>query len=396
MLLVDRVAVGGDGIAREPDGRVVFVTGALPGERVRVEVTKRSRDYWRATAVEVLEPSAARREPPCPWVSRGCGGCDWQFVDPSAQHVLKVDMVRDALTRQGRLPTPIVEPGARLPETGYRTTVRLAVGANGITGFRRARSHDVVPVDDCLVAHPAIAQVLGSLRVRGAGEIVLRVSEATGEMTVLTSADGPGRLEVLGVPPHAQVGPDASITEVVAGRQLRVGSASFFQSSARSAELLVDAVRRAVSRTPDSWVDLCAGVGLFAATLWPDAPVTAVEVAPSSCADARVNLAGRLGDKPSSVPSSVVECDVADWDPVPADLVVADPSRSGLDRVGADKVAGTGATQVVLVSCDIGALGRDTQLLHERGYRHVRSEVLDLFPNTAHAEVVSAFERTGA
>jgi len=392
VLLVDRVAVGGDGIAREPDGRVVFVTGALPGERVRVEITKRSRDYWRAAVAEVLEASADRREPPCPWVARGCGGCDWQHVHPSAQHSLKVDMVRDALARQGRIGGPQVEPGARLPDTGYRTTVRLAVGADGVPGFRRARSHDIVPVEECLVAHPVISQMLATLRAPGANEVILRVSEATGEINVVVIAEHPDRMVVSGLPEHAQVGPDTHLHEMVAGQRLRVSAASFFQSSARSADLLVDAVRRAVGRVPDSWVDLYAGVGLFAATLWPDAPVTAVEVAPSSCDDARVNLSARA----HGAPWTVEQRDVAEWEPIAADVVVADPSRSGLDRVGSDRVAATGASQVVLVSCDIGALGRDARLLVERGYRHVRSEVLDLFPNTVHAEVVTSFERSDA
>lgn len=392
VLQVERVAVGGDGIAREPDGRVVFVSGALPGELVRVEVTKRSRDFWRAHAVEVLDASTDRREAPCAWVARGCGGCDWQHVSPPAQHRLKVAMVRDALVRQGRLAEPRVEQGARLPEHGYRTTLRLAIGADGVPGLRRARSHEIVAIGDCLVAHPAISEVLASLRAPGAAEVQIRVSEATGELTV--HIVGPEREipGVRGLPDHARLGSDAFLHEQVAGERLRISAGSFFQSSAQSAELLVDAVQRAVPHRPDSWTDLYAGVGLFAATLWRDVPVTLVEIASSSCADARINLAQRIGDGSCTV----VEGDVVDWSPVASDLVVADPSRSGLDRSGADCVAATGAAQVVLVSCDIAALGRDARLLVERGYRHEYSEVLDLFPNTAHAEVVTVFGRVDA
>ena len=393
-LTVDRVAIGGDGIAREPDGRVVFVTGALPGERVRVEVTARARDFWRASVTEVLVAAPARRNEPCPWVRAGCGGCDWQHVDPAAQLTLKVDMARDALIRQGRLAAPFLVAGARLEDAGYRTTVRLGVAGDGSVGFRRVRSHDLVSIDDCLVAHPAIASLIPSLRVAGATEIVLRVSEATGEITVLPigEAERGGRLNTAridGLGPTVQVGDGAVLYEVVAGRRLRVSAASFFQSSARSAEILVDAVRRSAGEpAPSAWADLYGGVGVFAATLWPEAPVTLVEMSPSSCADARVNLQAR--------PASVVELDVEHWRPQEVDVVVADPARSGLGRAGADAVAATGAGRVVLVSCDLAALGRDTRLLVERGYRHLRSEVVDLFPNTAHAEVVTAFGRSDA
>jgi len=182
-------------------------------------------------------------------------------------------------------------------------------------------------------------------------------------------------------------GAHASLTERVAGVDLRVSAASFFQSSAQSAELLVNAVASALGPVGSvrRWVDLYSGIGLFAASLLPESEVVAVEQSASACHDARHNLAGRR--------AVVVEGDVEDWSPELADAVVADPARRGLGARGVRVVAGTSAPVVVLVSCDAAALGRDTALLAASGYVHAGSTVLDLFPGTPHVEVVTRFVR---
>src|SRR5690242_17137917 len=95
------MVAGGNAIARGDDGRVVFVDGALPGETVRVAITGERRNHATARVVDVLNPSAARREPPCPAVERGCGACTWQHIDLDAQRAFKADIVRDALRRLG-------------------------------------------------------------------------------------------------------------------------------------------------------------------------------------------------------------------------------------------------------------------------------------------------------
>lgn len=385
-LAVERLAVGGNGIAREPDGRVVFVEGALPGETVRAEIVSRGKDFWRARTLEVVEAVAARVSPPCPHVREGCGGCGWQYVAVGAQPTLKAAMVRDALVRQGRLADAVVTVGPGVDGFGYRTTLRAGVAPDGRLGLRRQASHEIIRLDDCPVAHPALSALLGTVRAQGADEVVMRVSEASGERTLLPiPGAAPARLE--GVPAGVKVGADAFLYEAVDGRRLRVSAASFFQSSARSAALLVDAVRRAAGDTSGmtAWADLYAGIGLFAATLFRDVAVVAVELSASSVADARLNLADRRAE--------IVEGDVDTWTPEPVDLVVADPSRSGLGRGGVGAVTATGAGTVVLVSCDAAALGRDTALLAAAGYRHAGSEVLDLFPQTPHVEVVTRFER---
>jgi len=380
-LVPERLVAGGDVMAREPSGRVVFVTGALPLERVRVRLVQEKRDYARAVVEEVLEPSAMRVSPPCPFVAAGCGGCTWQYVDPEYQVALKIGIVADALRRTGGLPRAVVGSGMPLPPWGFRTTVRLGV-RNGRAGYRRRASHDVVPVDSCLIAHPRLAELLADARFPGAEEVTLRCSVATGERLALVAPEGAGAE----LPDDVAIGPGAHLVEEVEGRRFRVSAPSFFQTRPEGAAALAGMVWWMVEdAVPGARLaDLYAGVGLFAGLVGPRAAdVVAVEVAPSAVADLRFNLPG----------TRVVESTVEGWEPEPADVVVADPPRAGLGRPGVDAVAATGASRLALVSCDPVSLARDAALLREHGFRHVRSMVVDLFPHTPHVEVVTRFDR---
>lgn len=389
---VDRIAGGGEGVGRAPDGRVVFVAGALPGERVRAEVTEVRRRHARAALTEVRRASPARREPPCPHVDRGCGGCDWQHVDEVTQRELRMAVVSDALTRIGGLVDPPVSLGPELPTTAARTTVRAFV-EGGRAGFRRRHSHDAVVVDSCLIAHPATAELIRDGRFGAAEEVVIRVGARTGERMVLVSptAEGvavPDDVLVVGADELA-AGRAAWIHEEVAGRRWRVSARSFLQASPDGADVLVDLVGGAArTLAPDArtMVDLAAGIGLFAGTVGTglDA-VVAVEPSRSAVADARCNL--------EDTSATVVKASIERWRPDRADVVVADPPRAGLGRVGVERVVATGASALVLVSCDPGALGRDVSLLGAAGYALESSTVLDLFPQTSHVEVVSRLRR---
>ena len=223
------------------------------------------------------------------------------------------------------------------------------------------------------------------MRVEGADEVSLRVSVATGEATVWSPSPS---VRFEGLPTHVAIGPDATLVERVAGADLQVSAESFFQSGPAAAELLVDAVRRACGDVLDGLrgplLDAYGGIGLFAATLGA-ADNVVVESSRSSCADAVVNL----GDR-ATVHRTMFE----QWVPQPVELAVADPARSGLGREATDVLAATGARRLVLVSCDPVSLARDTVLLAARGYHHAGSTVLDLFPHTAHVEVVTRFDRT--
>lgn len=382
------MAAGGEGVARDSHGRVIFIRGALPGDLVKVAIESERKRFARASVLSVIEPGPSRQEPGCRHVSEGCGGCDLQHAQPIAQHELKRQVVADTLERIGRIASPDVRFGGAVPPEGYRTTVRAAV-ADGIAGFRARSSHDVVLAPDCRVAHPTIRAILAAGRFPGASEVLVRVGADTADpITVVTpSATG------CSVPLGRLVGVDDLTTPVelgevfedVADHRFRISASSFFQSGPAAAELLVATVNAAVGQfeAKGPLADLYSGVGLFAAAIDFDGPRLAVEINPSAVADAQVNLAD--GDV------EIIESDVDRWRPRPADVVIADPARGGLDKAGVVTVVGTGARLVVLVSCDPGALGRDAKLLVEAGYRFSDATALDLFPSTSHVEAVAVF-----
>ncbi len=397
------MAAGGDGVGREPSGRVVFVDGALPGELVSVDLVDERRDHARGVAVDIIEAAASRVAPPCPFVAAGCGGCGWQHVEVAAQRSLKRDIVSDALRRLGGVPDPEVATGVPMASTGYRTTLRGIADADGRFALRRHHSHDLVPVPGCLVAHPLVVEVLAAGRFPPGAEVTVRAGARTGERLVVVDAgdvagdeggDDAGD-DGITVPAGVRVvtgaqlaaGKRAWLHEEVAGVRLRVSARSFFQAGPEGAEALVAAVGAAAGEVADGarLADLYGGVGLFATTVGRRGRVELVEASASSAADARINLRGLDG--------RAVRCDVARWRPRRMDLVVADPPRVGLGRAGARVVAATRAPRVVLVSCDAGALGRDARLLRSAGYDLVSSTLVDVFPHTPHVEVVSRFDR---
>jgi len=398
-LVADRLVAGGEALARHPDGRVVLVAGALPGEQVEVELQPR-KGALRGVVRRRLWASPDRVRPRCPHVADGCGGCDLQTLEPGAQVRAKVELVEDALHRLGRIPEPVVRAGPTLPAWGFRTTLRVAV-TDGRAGLRRAESHDIVPVDHCLVAHPRLDELVQDGRFGDADEVVLRIGAATGERmaVALPSAEGvvlPEDVLVVGAD-ELEGGRRAWIHEEVAGHRFRISAESFFQTRPDGAAALVEVVRSMAADLlaesgrpgrPRTLLDAYAGVGLFSATLLDGVPgwrAVAAERARSSVADARHNLA--------HLDAKVVATTIEHLRAPRSDLVVADPSRSGLGRAAAHVLASAGAPRLVLVSCDPASAGRDVALLTQVGYRAVESVVVDLFPHTHHTEVVTRFDR---
>lgn len=365
---IDKVVAEGDGLARLEDGRVVFVTGGLPGELVRCRITRQARDYAKAVAVQIIEPHQQRVEPPCPYVVQGCGGCDLQHASLALQWDIKCAIVAESLIRLGGISAPDVrrfgggsaKPDGSLEDRAKRLSVRMVGDVSGRPGFRRRNSHDVVAIDHCLAAVDQVNSLLVDLRLDSGHEAVLRCG-STGVMHVS-----------------------------VEGVRFTVSSDSFFQSSVAAAEDLVQAVRDAMGN-PTEWsagpvVDAYGGVGLFSATVVPeDRESIMIEVSTSSCRDARANLDDRR--------TRIVEGSLETWTPEPAAVVIADPPRDGLQAVGVDILTATGAPVIVLVSCDPASLGRDARLLDDAGYRFHSARVLGAFPHTHHVETVSRFEK---
>ncbi len=394
-ITAERLVAGGDALARADDGRVVFVAGALPGEVVDVEVERTAKDFAKARLVEVIEASAARRTPPCVHRRDGCGGCDWMHLAPTAQLDAKADIVREALRRTARLDPAVVDAlvviGSSVDPIGYRTTIRPVGAGGGRVGFRERAGERVVPITHCQVAHPLLQPVLAALDVDDGVEVTLRVSAATGALSA--AWDRKHRRGVRGLPEGVHVGERAWLIERVAGVDLRVSAGSFFQSGPQAAALLVDAVTSAAPELVGARhvVDAYGGVGLFAATAARDAErLTLIESSASACRDAAQNLTDRE--------VVIVADEVGRWkgaaEGEPAvDVVIADPARPGLGKPGVGALAAAGAPVLVVVSCDPVSLARDVTLLDAAGYVPERCEVLDLFPETHHVEVVTRFTR---
>jgi 23S rRNA (uracil1939-C5)-methyltransferase len=391
--LTDRLAAGGDVIGRLPDGRIVLVEGALPGETVRAVITESRRDFARALVDDVQVASPERVGAPCPHRRRGCGGCPWQEWAPSAQVRGREAIVVDALRRIGRIDQPVLAPTVLLPVTGYRTTVRLAVDDEGRPAYHRPHATALLEVDSCLVAHPAIDEALRSLRLPGQRSATLRLGVAGGERLVAVSRR-PGRPVVAPTGWRVVVpGADAHVHEEVGGRLWRCSVRAFFQPGPAAAEALAVAVDAAVGDALGPGgvlVDAYAGVGVLGGVVAGrrGARLVAVESDQVAAADAARNL--------DDLDATVVVSEVGAWPGVPADVVVADPARPGLGRPGVGALVGCGAARVVLVSCDPASLGRDAALLGEAGYRLVGTQLVDSFAQTFHIEAVSVFDRGDA
>lgn len=374
-------------IAHGDDGRVVFVRGGLPGERVAARFTKVKKDFAEAEIVEVLEPSSERVAAPCEFVEMGCGGCGWQHAAPEFQQKMRIAIVEESLRRIGGIEDVIIETAGK---PGLRTTVRMMSDGDGL-GFRAASSNDLVLVDDCMVAHDRINEMIEVGNFDTAKEFTLRVGANTGESLVIcrpkalsTQVDG---ATVVGLD-QLKDGRRVWYFEEVAGQRWRISARSFFQSSVETAETLLDLVVSAVESAEESseLLDLYGGVGLFSGILARDRAVTLVEWNKSSIADARINL------KPT--PSAkIVRSDVNAYQSDKFDVVVADPPRTGLRAPGVGVIAAAEPNTVVLVSCDAGPLGRDAKLLVGLGYSLEKVTLLNAFPHTPHVEVVSVFRR---
>ncbi|MFE0590195.1 class I SAM-dependent RNA methyltransferase [Micromonospora echinospora] len=386
-LTVGAVAPGGHCVARL-DGQVVFVRHALPGERVVAEVTEVHRGFLRADAVTVRQAAPQRVEPPCPYAGPGrCGGCDLQHVAPEAQREWKVAVVREQLTRLGGLTDAELDaldlqvaalPGGPL---GWRSRVRYAVDAAGRAGLLKHRSHEVVPIDRCLIAHPAVQELPVLATGWPEAEAVETVASTGGDVTVTALADG------VATPVR---GP-ATVREVAAGRDWRIPAAAFWQVHPAAADTLVTAVLELLAPRPGetAW-DLYGGAGLFAAALadrvGPTGRVTLVEAAADGVRAARENLADL--DRVEVVPARVETALARRRITGPVDVVVLDPPRAGAGaRVVRDLMA-AGPRAVAYVACDPAAFARDVRTFATAGWRLAALRGFDLFPMTQHVELV--------
>jgi 23S rRNA (uracil1939-C5)-methyltransferase len=413
---IERAVPGGDMLARH-DGRVVFVAGALPGERVRAVITRtRGKVAW-AQVRDVLTPSPDRRDV---HTDPLCGGRTYSHVKYERQLSLKAEVIADAFRRIGKQPldAPVhVEPS---PEAGYRLRARLHV--NGVQmGFYREGSHVICAAGlteqlttDTLAAAEWLQTTMGpALQIC---ESVLVSETAIGDARVLTCATRAGaslkpfvgltlpdgvtglvvqssKGEFVAAGADQLMDASASLPGVAAAGRPSVSwtrrGASFFQGNRFLVGALLD---RVLAAAEGRFVDLYAGVGLFAVSMAARGQSgIAIEGDPTSAADLALNAAPyeeRLGTRVASVEVAVAK--------VPAkqpDVVVVDPPRTGISSEALAGLIAWQTPRIVYVSCDVPTLARDTQRLVAGGYRLTSVEALDMFPNTPHVECVAIFDR---
>lgn len=391
-LVTGAPANGGSCVAHH-EGRVVFVRYALPGERVRARVTAERGSYWHAEAFEVIEPSADRVEPMCPIAGvGGAGCCDLAFAAPEAARALKAHVVANQLQRLGGHQWSGAEGAEPLSDsgpTGWRTRVRLDVGADCRPGFHRYHSDELVTDLRCAQLPPGMLDGLAHDSSGAAWPAGAQLHVAV---------DDDGRRHVVRTLRHggqtATAVAEGSYEAVqrVGGRSWRVPVTAFWQAHRDAAAvysgLVADWAQPATGMTV--W-DLYGGAGVFAATLadavGESGRVVTVDTSRSATRAARTALA----DLPQVdvVTDSVRRALTTAQRGSKADVAVLDPPRAGAGRDVIDLLAAAGVPRVVHIGCEAASFARDIGLYRGHGYTVEKIRVFDAFPLTHHTECVA-------
>jgi 23S rRNA (uracil1939-C5)-methyltransferase len=432
---IEKLVMGGDGLAHVPDGRVLFVPFSLPEERLKVRIVQQKKDYVVGTVEDILEPSPNRVQPHCPHYGV-CGGCSLQHVSYECEIGLKGEFLAEILTRQAKVE---IEPEAVYPcaqEWGYRTKSEHPVASHEpapLIGYYRRRTHEVIDINQCPVLAPSSLEDIAKLRkiLGSSGEscyneragkgnlrhVILRRSSQGKRLIGLVTRTGElagetlkGLLEeftdLAGIVHNVNPEPGSRIlgkrtevvsgaghlTEEIGGLKLRVSFTSFFQANHAQAERIVALVADFLQ--PESGDVLCdayAGVGMIGLGLARDVKeVVAIESASSSVQDGICN-------------AEINDLDNVRWikgdasavlREVEYNTIVLDPPRKGLTEGVISAVVDARPHRVCYVSCNPSTWARDITSLKGMGYSLKRLAWLDMFPKTAHMELVSLLETT--
>ena len=387
-LTVGAPANGGSCVARH-DGRVVFVRYALPGERVRVRVTVDRGSYWHAEAVEVIDPSSDRRASLCPIAGvEGAGCCDLAFVEPEAARALKAEVVSNQLARLGDYQwSGAVQPLTPRGPTGWRTRVRLDIGADGRAGFHRYRSDELVTDLNCGQLPAGMTDGLACIEWPPGAHLHVVIDDDGQRHVVRTVRQG-----------------RRTSTEVVEGsfqgvqragrHSWQVPVTAFWQAHCDAArtysELVSDWAQPGPGMT--AW-DLYGGVGVFAAVLGDavgeSGQVISVDSSRAASRVARAALAELA--QVSAITDSVRRALTAQRRG--ADVAVLDPPRAGAGRDVIELLAAAEVPRVVHIGCEVASFARDIGLYRRHGYLVNKISVFDSFPLTHHIECVALLTR---
>jgi 23S rRNA (uracil1939-C5)-methyltransferase len=443
------LAYGGDAVGRY-EGRVLFVPGGIPGERVRVDIVEERRGHARANLLEILRPAPERIEPAYPELADS--GCHWQHIAYPAQLTWKAHIVRQLLVRIGKQPDAFVHPTIGMPSGvspwHYRNYAVFTIGSANEIGFRFTESHDVQDLEECGLLHPALDQVyqvvrkklleyfgdslssmIQSFTIRGAIGAVS--STATGlaspsikAMPTLliiharpgSTIENPQQLAqdlltiapgIVGVIIERVVGPYGRIfvgqeflTDVVMGKRFRISADSFFQVNPIQTSVLVErALAMLEPQRSDIVLDGYSGVGLFSAFLSNlSARVIAIESQPSAVMDARAGAALNNQNNITSLEGTLERIlSQLHYRRERIDLALVDPPRAGCHPKALQALHTMAPRSIVYVSCDPSTLARDIATLCTGGrYRLVAAQPIDMFPQTYHIETVALLSRVGS
>ena len=370
---IEKVAHGGHFIARH-DGAVIFVRHAIPGEECTIEISSVGSSFNRGDVVSVEKVSTDRVSPPCSYAHRlGCGGCDFQHIEISAQRKLKSDVIREQFARIAKMDIDI-EVEEVGPALGWRTRAVASVTKSGKLGFISARSHNVIAIENCPITAPGIKFSTLAKKEWQSGEKIDLATSSTGESYVTGDTS-----ELL----HEKVGDNV----------LEVSNDSFWQSHINAPTVLTEIVSEyAHVHNGEHVLDLYGGVGLFTSTLigqvGPTGRIDLIEGSKSATTDAKRNF---MDYKNVHIVTASVERAITRIEG--GDVVILDPPREGAGKEVISELARISPRAIVYVACDPAALARDTTYLQEVGYALKKIRAFDLFPMTHHIETVGLYER---
>ncbi|MFC4077634.1 23S rRNA (uracil(1939)-C(5))-methyltransferase RlmD [Salinithrix halophila] len=440
-LTVTGLSHTGDGVGKTEGGFAVFIPLALPGEKVRVKVTKVKKTYAHAGLEEVLKASPDRVEAHCP-VFEACGGCQLQHLAYPAQLDRKRRQVEDAFKRLGGLDHVRVLPVLGMEEPWYyrnKAQVPFGRGREGtVAGFYAAGSHQIVEFDQCMIQqlpNDRTIQRVKKLAIeldippydekshRGVlRHVLVRTGTNTGEVMVVLVTNGaylPShkrlvtrlREEIPGLTSIVQ-NIHTKRSNVVLGQENRVlwgkpvivdtigdirfviSPHSFFQVNPVQTKILYDQVKKAAALTgKETVIDAYCGIGTIGLYLARDAAqVLGVESIPQAVEDARVNAEAN-GIEHASFEAGKAEEIMPRWAEkgIRPEVIVVDPPRKGCDPEFLIACTNMSPDRLVYVSCNPATLARDAAFLVERGYRTEEVQPVDMFPHTNHVECVTVF-----
>ena len=443
--IVDIVDIGQGGVGiGKHDGFTVFVEGGLVEDKVKVKINKSKKNYAVGDIVEIIEKSPFRVDRKCSDSLKDCGGCQVQELEYQKQLDIKTNEVKQVITRIGKLDNVEIHNTIGMENPfRYRNKAQFPIqksGNNPVIGFYKKKSHDIIPMDKCIIQHDIndkivkiIKTYINAYNVSVYDEkthtgvlrhLVTKIGFTTNEVMVVLVANGkklPYLKELASVLEEnipgfktLVVNVNREKTNVILGKENRViygngkindyignlvfeiSPLSFFQVNPVQTEVLYNkALEYADLKENDTVFDIYCGIGTISLFLAQKAKkVYGIEIVEDAIKDAKINahinkldnVEFYVGKAEEVVPKMYSEGKTAN-------VVVVDPPRKGCDEKVLDTIISMQPDRVVYVSCNPSTLARDLNYLDERGYRCTKIQPVDMFPHTMHVECVAKLEK---